>query len=171
MLDDCSVYFFQHALDQRTSGSHHESVTLMRSTTTHDNLMPDNHNDNQHSLSQPSVHKGVTSREDRSGAWALVLPVLREQKQVVEVVFQRKLVPFGRKCVRSCCSGGCLSHFFQKKKKTAGAPFCWFWWEDQHGLGISCVKIASFRVISAKKSVPTHTSDDHGSPASVAPCA
>ena len=62
---------------------------------------------------------------------------------------------------------------FFKKKKTAGAPFCWFWWEDQHGLGISCVKIASFRVISTKKSVPTHThthtSDDHGSPASVAP--
>ena len=23
MLDVCSVYFFQHALDQRTSGSHH----------------------------------------------------------------------------------------------------------------------------------------------------
>ena len=58
----------------------------------------------------------------------------------------------------------------QKKKKN-----CWstvllvLGGEDQHGLGISCVKIASFRVISTKKSVPTHTSDDHGSPASVAP--
>ena len=88
--------------------------------------MPDNHNDNQHSFSQPSVHKGVTSREDRSGAWALVLPVLREQKQVVEVVFQRKLVPFGTKWVRSCRSAGCLWHFFQKKKKLLEHRFVGF---------------------------------------------
>ena len=139
----------------------------MRSTTTHDNLMLDNYNDNQHSFSQPSVHNGVTFREGWSGAWALVLPVLREQKQVVEVVFL--LVPLGTKWVRSCRGAGCLSHCVQKKKKTAGAPFCWFCWEDQYGLGISCVKIASIRVISTKKSVPTHTSDDHGSPASIAP--
>ena len=62
-----------------------------------------------------------------------------------------RLVPLGMKWACSCRKNGGLSH--SKLKKTAGAPCCWFCWEDKFCLGIQvrredklpdCIKLHVF---------------------------